>query len=256
MALATTGAAMPMPMAVMAPMPIPSAGASVPTTSFSAPSAPGGFLWEAATATDDEIAIGIDLGCASIRVAMWSAADGVAVPIPCGEEEEGLIAAALAMPCCVSYSTATTVLIGDEALTGAANGSAPPPLLGLQRLLGRKYDSLGGARWLEREADELFGCSLEAEGAEARLRLTFARPAPSGLKRRGASDVPSSRGGAAKAPKSATIDKLVAPEEALTKLLLKVKARTQASLPLVASLMGTDGHGVPLVASLMGTDGL
>jgi hypothetical protein len=65
------------------------AGASVPTTSFSAPSAPGGFLWEAATATDDEIAIGIDLGCASIRVAMWSAADGVAVPIPCGEEEEG-----------------------------------------------------------------------------------------------------------------------------------------------------------------------
>ena len=249
MALATTGAAMPMPMAVMAPMPIPSAGASVPTTSFSAPSAQGGFLWEAATATEDEIAIGIDLGCASIRVAMWSAADGVAVPIPCGEEEEGLIAAALAMPCCVSYSTATTVLIGDEALTGAANGSAPPPLLGLQRLLGRKYDSLGGARWLEREADELFGCSLEPEGAEARLRLTFARPAPSGLKRRGASDVPSSRGGAAKAPKSATIDKLVAPEEALTKLLLNVKARAQASLPLVASLMGTDGHGVPLIAS-------
>ncbi|KOO28768.1 hypothetical protein Ctob_010826 [Chrysochromulina tobinii] len=239
MALATTGAAMPMPMAVMAPMPIPSAGASVPTTSFSAPSAPGGFLWEAATATDDEIAIGIDLGCASIRVAMWSAADGVAVPIPCGEEEEGLIAAALAMPCCVSYSTATTVLIGDEALTGAANGSAPPPLLGLQRLLGRKYDSLGGARWLEREADELFGCSLEAEGAEARLRLTFARPAPSGLKRRGASDVPSPRGGAAKAPKSATIDKLVAPEEALTKLLLKVKARATGEF---ASGRLSDGH--------------
>ena len=145
--------------------------------------------------------------------------------------------------------------VGDEALTGAANGSAPPPLLGLQRLLGRKYDSLGGARWLEREADELFGCSLEAEGAEARLRLTFARPAPSGLKRRGASDVPSSRGGAAKAPKSATIDKLVAPEEALTKLLLKVKARAQASLPLVASLMGTDGLGVPRSASGRLSDG-
>lgn len=142
---------------------------------------------------------------------MWSCEDGKSVPIACGGFDEPL-----AMPTCIAYPSATaTPLVGAAAL--AAGGTAIP-IVGVQRLLGRKYSTLSDAKWLAREAEDLIGCDLEPDGPDVRVKLSFARPKPSGLKKRGA-DAPSAKA----ASKSVTIDKFFAPEEMLYKLLLKAR---------------------------------
>ena len=215
MALATTASATPMSTAMAAPvmMPMPSGGASAATmnATFTGPSVASGMPWEADAPTGDEVAIGIDLGCSRIRAAIWSGDDGAAVPIPLGDD------GAFELPCCVTYLKSDKVLVGDAAL--ATSNATTTPLIGVQRLLGRKFSHLGGAQYLDKESKEFIGAQLEPNGGEVRLKLTFARAPPSGLKKRGASDSTS----VSKAARPATVEREYAPEQMLYKLLLHVR---------------------------------
>ena len=144
--------------------------------------------------------IGIDFDCDRIRAAVWNAEDGTTVSLA-------------SIPCQVAFTGPSKALVGEAAavLSETLDDSTPVPLVGVQRLLGRSYASLAGAKWLEREAShclaELIPAAAAAQPADdddgddaveagVRLRLTFKRPAPSGLKKRGAS-AGSSKGTAA-----------------------------------------------------------
>ena len=200
------------------------------TGGLSQPSDAGSMLWEHGSGGSGEgVGIGIDLDCDRIRVSVWSAEDGKTVPL-------------FSMPCRVKFASPTKALVGDDATAAAAEvleDDTPVPLVGVQRLLGRSYASLAGAKWIEQEADDTIGAELIPAGAAAqasdegddgdagvRLRLTFKRAAPSGLKKRGGA----SAGGDGKKPRSTTIERVLAPEEVLSKLLIAVKQRAEANV--------------------------
>ena len=185
--------------------------------------APSGYLpFEKEAVADDGVAIAIDLGAANIRVAMWDAEAGRGIPVSFIQSEFGHDLPPEAMPSVVAYPTSSKTIVGQPALAT----STGVPLIGVQRLLGRGYASLGGAKWLSREADEFIGAALVPEDGDdthggVRLKMTFDRQKPSGLKKRGgAAEVRA--GGEGKA-RSTTIDQLRAPEEVVYKLLQAAK---------------------------------
>ena len=235
MAMATVASShVPMP-AMSMPMPVAvGAGPTIPTqTGPVAPGSGGGglttaSLWEgSARGPEDAVAIGIDLGCANVRVAMWSAEDGCAVPVAVGDPSGDDDTLEDALRCCVAFPSANKAVVGEAAL----NATDATPLIGVQRLLGRKYASLDGAKWLEREAEQLVGCSLvpsDEPGGDVRLKMTFSRPKASGLKKRGASQ-PAGQPDKDKA-RSATVDRILGPEEIVYRVLQQAKARAEAQI--------------------------
>ena len=123
------------------------------------PDEPTYLPFQSQIGTTEGIAIGIDLGAATLRVAVWDPEQRRAVPI------------STPLPCVAAYVNATRVLVGGAALHTNVSDHV---LIGLQRLLGRSYASLGGAKWLGKEADGFIGAALVPEdGADAggRVRL-------------------------------------------------------------------------------------
>ena len=226
MALATSGAAAPMPMPTMgAQIALPAAtfnggGANAPTMQGPTMQSATGMMWEPAAVAEDGVAIGIDLGCDSVRVAIWDAQDGAPRVIAIGGI--GADGESIALPS-VAVITSSKIEVGCQALSRAV------PLVGVQRLLGRKFASLHGAKFIEAEGDELIGCSLSAaedeDGAPVRLTVTCDRPKPSGLKKRGAAPQ-----AAAAAQKSKTVDRVLSPEELVYKMLLAAKQSAQQAV--------------------------
>ena len=198
-------------------------------------------LWEAPTKDEGEgVGIGIDLGCEWVRVAVWNAEEGRSEEISCGGDDE------MAMRC--SARIAGSKVEAPCAMNAMEGGSSTVPLVGVQRVLGRKFGSLSGARFLEAESDELIGCTLEPSdglgagvGSPARLKVVVQRPKGSGLKKRGAS-AGSSKG---TEPKP-TIERTFAPEEVVYKLLVAAKARAEAACEAEVT------HGVICVPSHWG----
>lgn len=230
MALANT---MPMPsmaVAAHAPVPIPSfqQAPNVPSQAMAADAPIGILPFEQEAYEGDGIAIGIDLGAANIRVAVWDADQGRAVPISFIQSEFGADLPPEAIPSVVAYPTSSKTFVGQAALSTPTG----VPLIGMQRLLGRTYASLGGAKWLAREADEFIGAELVPEDGQdthggVRFKMSFERPRPSGLKKRGAN--PELRTGANGArAKSSTIEQTRAPEEAIYKLIQAAKEIAEA----------------------------
>ena len=222
-----TSMAMPAAMPTLQPTPTFDSTIGGP----SQPSDAASMLWDHGGGGDGVgVGIGIDLDCDRIRVAVWSAEDGRSVPL-------------FSIPCQVAFASPSKALVGDDAAaaTAEASDNTPVPLVGVQRLLGRSYASLAGAKWLEQEAEDCIGAELIPAGATAqasdeeeddgaadagvRLRLTFKRAAPSGLKKRGGASA-----GDGKKPRSTTIERVLAPEEVLSKLLIAAKQRAEASV--------------------------
>uniref|UniRef100_A0A7S0IQ38 Uncharacterized protein n=1 Tax=Calcidiscus leptoporus TaxID=127549 RepID=A0A7S0IQ38_9EUKA len=205
---AAGGGPLMQPALTQPPLPLPTSEPALVHAAYHHPSGTAALLPE--SSQQEIIAIGIDLGCDRMRVAVWSAEEGV--PVEC----------CAPVPSVVAWrNAASSGLVGDAAL------HAPAPLLGLVRILGRKYSTLGGAKWLEAEAEAQIGCSLlpsdEADGA-VRVKLVLPRPQPSGLKKRGGG------GGGSGKPRSATVDKLLAGEQIIYKLLLEAKSAAEALL--------------------------
>ena len=220
MAVATSGMAGSMPMpamnAVAAPVTPVFATSGAESATFSgvnAGSGTGPFYQESSRQSDGGAGIGIDLGCESVRVAVWNAETCEAEAIVCGENEEEV-----GMPCAMRVNASKV-----EAGIGTAYS-----IVGVQRLLGRSFGSLAGSKYLEAEGQDFIGAAIEpADEADphVRLRVVCERPAPSGLKKRGS--------GAAPPPskdRSKTVDRVLAPEDLMYKVLLAAKQRAEAAL--------------------------
>ena len=78
----------------------------------------------------------------------------VALSLEAADDEEAPLQA---LPSCVAYPTASEVLVGEAA------AAAPVPLIGVTRLLGRQFASLGGAKFLAAESDEFVGAEIVPE---------------------------------------------------------------------------------------------
>ena len=192
-----------------------------------------GMMWEPSATAEDGVAIGVDLGCDTIRVAIWNAETSAPQVIDCSnadlvdsdDDDDDHACGRMGMPSAVAVS-ATKIETGSQALASRTS----TPLVGVPRLLGRKFATLHGAKFAQAEDAELIGASLapaeDEHGSPLRLKVACARPKPSGLKKRGAQ----SQVGSKAEPKSKILERVFSPEDLVYKSLLAAKHAAQAFL--------------------------
>lgn len=234
MAVATISAG-PMPVAVApAPVPMPQGAAA---TGASATVGGGSFFSEGlineSNLGDDEIAIGIDLGANWARAAVWSAEDAAARMVTVTDD------GASGLRVCIAHVGVSKVLTGNAAFEGCCDRPAST-LFGATRLLGRVHGSGADDELLtDEEAAASYGFEpADDEAGSVRVRISVPRPAPS--KKRGQDSRPT-----AKKERSASVDKVLSPEELVYKLLLALKLAAEEMLDGAAvthAVLVVDGH--------------
>ena len=248
MALSTGGGggAMPM-MTVTASMPVMTlptpnmggggGGGATPSNDF-APPMPSGTdaLFAADAYGPDDIAIGIEIGAEWVRASVWDAERQKPVALALGDVNDD-DTEPQPLRSVVTFVRPQTTSIGEAALSA---GTPQNRLVGVKRLLGRRYDEANGAFLDAAESGAgLLACPLAAaEEGGVRLCLSHER-VNSQLRKRG--EAPRVVSGGADKDKdkdkerSATIDKRLAPEEVLYRLLARVKERAQIALDAEAT---------------------
>mgnify|MGYP002631430775 CR=1 FL=1 len=179
-----------------------------------------GPAWSEATALPaDAIAIGIDLGTAWVRAAVWDAEAGCARDLSLDKDTvDG------ALKACATFLSPSKVEIGSAA---AADWAEHPQhfLEGVSRLLGVREGTLSAAKFIEGEATAS-GLELKpdntAHGA-VRIALSWARSSNE-LRRRGAA--PAVQTAAKKKP----IERELEPEQVIYRFILAAKDAAEAKL--------------------------